>query len=196
MNWLDIVLLLILAGSVFTSFRKGFSREIIGLAAVVLAIVLGIWFYGTAGAMFLPYLSSPGAAHLAGFAVVFGGVLLLGAIVSAVVGKFLKVTGLSIFDHMLGAGFGLARGLLIGVALVLGIMAFSGSGAPPASVVHSRTAPYVIDGARVVSSIAPHEMREGFRKTYAQVKSAWEKTVDDGIRKLPGTGKRQNERKI
>jgi len=196
MNWLDILLLLILAGSVFTSFRKGFSREIISLISVVLAIVLGIWFYGIAGALFVPYLSSPAAAHLAGFVVVFGSVLLLGAIVSAIVGKFLRVTGLSIFDHLLGAGFGLARGLLIAVALILGIMAFSPGGPPPASVVHSRTAPYVIDGARVVAAMAPHDVREGFRKTYAQVKSAWDKTLDDGLRKLPGTGKRQNERKI
>jgi len=195
MNWLDIVLLVILAASGATSFRKGFSREIIGLVAVVLAIVLGIWFYGVAGAMFLPYLSSPAAAHLVGFVLVFAGVLLLGAVVSAIVGKFLRVTGLSIVDHLLGAGFGLARGLLIAVALILGIMAFSPSG-PPSSVVDSRTAPYVIDGARVVASMAPHEVREGFRKTYAQVKSAWEKTLDDGIRKLPGTQKRHNERKI
>src|SRR5437763_10778637 len=94
MNWLDIVLLLILAASVATSFRKGFSREIIGLVTVLAAIVLGIWFYGIAGAVFLPYLSSPGAAHLAGFALVFAGVLIVGALVSAIVGKFLRVTGL------------------------------------------------------------------------------------------------------
>ncbi len=196
MNWLDVVLLLILAGSVVTSFRKGFSREIIGMVSVVLAILLGVWFYGVAGALFAPYLSSPAAAHLAGFVVVFCGVLLVGAVVSTIAGRFLRVTGLSIFDHLLGAGFGLARGLLIAVALILGIMAFSPTGRPPASVVHSKTAPYVIDGARVVASMAPHEVREGFRKTYAQVKSAWEKTFEDGIRKLPGAEKRQNERKI
>jgi membrane protein required for colicin V production len=196
MNWLDVVLVIIVAGSIVTSFRKGFSREIIGMVAVVLAIVLGIWFYGMAGALFLPYLSSPAAAHLAGFVVVFGGVLLLGALVSAIVGKFLKVTGLSIFDRLLGAGFGLVRGLLIAVSLILGIMAFSNNGHPPSSVVHSRTAPYVVDGARVVASLAPHEVREGFRKTYAQVKSAWQKGFDEGIRKLPGTEKRLNERKI
>src|SRR5947199_10408486 len=96
MNWLDIVLILILAASVVTSFRKGFSREIIGLVAVVLALLRGVWFYGTAGALFAPYLSSPAAAHLAGFGVVFAGVVLLGAVVSAIVGKFLRVTGLSI----------------------------------------------------------------------------------------------------
>jgi membrane protein required for colicin V production len=196
MNWLDIVLLAILAASMLTSLRKGLSREIIGLVAVVLAIVLGIWFYGIAGVLFEPHLSSRGAAHFAGFVVVFGGVLLLGVAVSAIVGKFIKATGLSIFDHVLGAVFGLARGVLIGIALIMGIMAFSTSGSPPASVVESRTAPYVVDAARLIASMAPHELREGFRKTYAQVKSAWEKTLEDGIRKMPNTEKRQNERKI
>lgn len=196
MNWLDIVLLVILAASMFTSLRKGLSREIIGLVATILAIVLGIWFYGIAGAWFEPHLSSRAAAHFAGFVVVFGGVLLLGVAVSAVVGRFLKATGLSIFDHVLGAVFGLARGVLIGIALIMGIMAFSTSGNPPASVVESRTAPYVVDAARLIASIAPHELREGFRKSYAQVKSAWEKTLEDGIRKLPNAEKRQNERKI
>lgn len=194
MNWLDAALLLILAASVFTSLRKGLSREVIGLIAVVAALILGAWFYGTAGALFEPYLKSPGAAHFAGFVTVFCGVLLAGALVSAIVGRFLRLTGLSIVDHLLGAGFGLLRGLLIGVALILGLMAFSPGDRPPASVVHSRTAPYVIDAARLVASVAPHELREGFRKSYGQVKSVWEKTLD-GVRK-PGAEKRQDERKI
>jgi len=196
MNWLDIVLLLIVGASMLTSFRKGLSREIIGLVAVVLALLLGSWFYGTVGALFEPHLSSPSAAHFAGFVIVFAGVLLVGAFVSAIVGKFLKVTGLSIVDHILGALFGLARGVLIAVALVMGIMAFSTSGDPPSSVVHSQAAPYVVDAAKVIVSMAPHELREGFRKSYAQVKSAWEKTLEDGIRKLPNIKERQNERKI
>jgi len=198
MNWLDVVLLLILAASVFTSFRKGFSREIIGLVAVVLAMALGIWFYGTAGAVFEPYLSSPSAAHFAGFVVVFCAVLLVGALVSAIVGKFLRVTGLSFFDHILGAGFGLARGVLIAVALVTGVMAFSPPGHPPSAVVQSRIAPYAVDGARVVSSVAPHELREGFHKTYTEVKSAWGKAVEQlpGADRLPRQEKGQHERKI
>ena len=196
MNWLDIVLLVIVAASMLTSLRKGLSREIIGLVATILAIVLGIWFYGIAGAWFEPYLSSRAAAHFAGFVLVFVGVLLLGVAVSAAVGKFLKATGLSLFDHVLGAVFGLARGVLVAIALVMGIMAFSATGNPPKSVVESRTAPYVVDAARLIASMAPHELREGFRKSYAQVKSAWEKTLEDGIRKLPNAEKRQNERKI
>jgi len=187
MNWLDIVLLLIVAASVLTSFRKGFSREIIGLISVVLAIMAGIWFYGIPAAWVQPYLSSRGLANFAGFFLVFCAVLALGAVAGYVAGRFLRVTGLSIFDHALGAGFGFVRGTLIAVALVMGIMAFSTTERPPEAVVRSRVAPYVAGAARVFAAMAPHELKEGFRRTYGQVKSAWERALPDG---------KQNERKI
>ena len=196
MNWLDLVLVLILGVSILTSVRKGLSREVIGLVSVVVALLLAAWFYGSAGALVAPYVSSPHIAHFIGFALVFVGVMLVGGIVSFAVGRFLSVTGLSIFDHLLGAVFGVVRGVLIGVALVMGLMAFSPSSGPPHSVVHSRVAPYVVDTARVVASMAPHEVREGFRKTYVEVKSAWGKTLEDGIRKLPSPEKKEHERKI
>jgi membrane protein required for colicin V production len=183
MNWLDVVLLAILAASVAMSFRKGLSREVIGLASVVLAIVLGIWFYGAAGAWLIPYLSSRALANFAGFLLVFCGVMLVGHLVSYIVGRFLKVTGLSIFDHLLGAVFGAVRGILISVAVIMAIMAFSQGDKPPSSVVNSRTAPYVVDAARAFAALAPHELKEGFRKTYDQVKTAWGKALEEGIRK-------------
>ena len=196
MNWLDIVLLLVLLVSVLTSFRKGFSREVIGLVAVVLALLLGTWFYGTAGSFLSPYVSSRALANLLGFFLVFGAVMLAGAVVSFVMGRFLKVTGLSIFDHLLGAGFGLLRGILVAVALIMGIMAFTPGDQPPASVVNSRLSPYVVDAARVVASMAPKELKDSFRKTYAEVKSAWAKAWDKGIRSVPGTEKGQHAREI
>ena len=193
MNWLDAVLGLILAASVVTSLRKGLSREVIGLVAVCLALVLGVWLYGLAGTYLLPYLSSRSAANFAGFAIVFCGVMLLGGLVSLIVGKFLKITGLSFFDHLLGVGFGILRAMLISVAFVTGIMAFSTGDRPPASVVNSRIAPYVVGAARVVAAIAPYEVKEGFRKTYARVKSAWK---DGGKAMRPGGEKGKNERDI
>src|ERR1700738_3676220 len=102
MNWLDIGLGLILAASVFTSFRKGLSREVIGLVSVLVALVCGTWFYGSAGAFLLRYVSSPRIADFIGFCLVFAGVMILGALVSHIVGRFLRVTGLSILDHALG----------------------------------------------------------------------------------------------
>jgi membrane protein required for colicin V production len=184
MSWLDVVLGLILAASVLTSFRKGLSREIIGLVSVCAALLLGLWLYGSAAGYLLPYLSSPAASNFGGFAIVFCGVMLLGMLLGMIVGKFLKVTGLSFFDHLLGAAFGVVRGLLISVALVTVIMAFSFDDRPPSSVVHSRIAPYVVGAARVAAAMAPHDLKEGFHKNYQRVKSAWEgmaRRGDNGV---------------
>jgi membrane protein required for colicin V production len=173
MNWLDIVLGLILVASLLSSFRKGLSREIIGLISVCLALLLGVWLYGSAAGYLQPYLSSRTAANFAGFGIVFCGVLLIGSLLSLIVGRFLKVTGLSFLDHLLGMGFGIVRGLLIGVALITGIMAFSSNDRPPSEVVHSRMAPYFVGGSRVVAALAPYELKEGFRKSYQSVEAAW-----------------------
>jgi membrane protein required for colicin V production len=196
MNWLDVVLLLILVYSVVTSFRKGLTREIVGLVSVVLALLLGSWFYGTAGALVQPYVNSRTAANFGGFFLIVCGVIIAGSLLSFVLGKFLKVTGLSIIDHALGAGFGLVRGTLVAVALIMGVMAFSQSGKPPRSVVNSRMAPYLVQGARVFAAMAPYELKEGFHKSYAEAKTAWDDTLKKGIRKMPKAESEAHEKRI
>ena len=196
MNWLDLVLLLILLWSVVTSFRKGLTREIVGLVSVVLGLLLGSWFYGSAAALVQPYVNSKTAANFAGFFLVFCVVIVAGSLLSFVIGKFLRVTGLSVVDHALGAGFGLIRGGLVAVALIMGVMAFTQSGKPPQAVVNSRMAPYLVQGARVFASMAPYELKEGFHKTYAQAKTAWDETLKKEIRKLPKTESEAHEKRI
>jgi membrane protein required for colicin V production len=197
MNWLDIVLLLILAWSIATSFRKGLTREVLGLASVVVAFLLALWFYGTAGAYLTPYVSSRSLANLAGFLAVFAAVMLLGSLVGFIVGKFLRVTGLSIVDHALGAAFGALRGTLIAIVLIMAIMAFSTGDRPPESVVRSRCAPYVAGAAHAMVSVAPHELKEGFRKSYGQVKAAWGKIIDKGLQVAPNAQReRKDEREL
>ena len=191
MNWLDFVLALILLATGVAGLRRGFSRQIIGLISGVLALLLGIWFYGTVGFYLLPYASSRTLANAGGFAVVFCGVLLLGALASIMAGRFLRVTGLSIVDHLLGAGLGLLRGLVFAIAIILGVMAFSRGDKPPEAVVNSRMAPYIVDAARTIVSMAPHDLKEGFRRTYAQVKTAWSEALKKGIHELPNGGARK-----
>lgn len=174
MNWLDWVLLLLVAVSIIASFRKGFSRELIGLIAVVVALACGVWFYGAAGAFLEPFVSSKEIAHFCGFILIFIGVLIAGAIVAHLFSRLVKAAGLNWFDRILGAGFGAVRGLLLAVALILAIVAFTPGDAAPRAIVQSRFAPYIIDAAHLVASIAPHELKEGFRKRYDRVKSIWE----------------------
>jgi len=195
MNWLDAILGVALLVCVVNGFRRGFSRQLIGLVSGVLALLLGIWLYGTAGSFLLPYVSSPVVAQVIGFVIVFCGVLAVGGLASFIVGRFLKVTGLSFFDHVMGAGFGVLRWAVLAIAVVMTAMAFSRGDGPPHAIVESRVAPYVVDAARAVAAVAPHELKESFHKTYEQVKAAWGNAIDKGIRSLPNGGKK-NERQI
>jgi membrane protein required for colicin V production len=173
-NWLDYFLLAILLASALLSARKGFSREIIGLAAALCALVLAMWFYGTAGSFLIPYVSSVRVANLIGFLLIVFAVLLLGGLLGWIVNRFLRTIGLSFFDRVLGAAFGFVRGLLVAIALLTAYMSFGpeiDSKTVSASVLHSRIAPYVLDASHAFVSIAPMELKSGFLKQYAQVKS-------------------------
>jgi membrane protein required for colicin V production len=174
LNWLDYILIAILFFSVVWSARKGFSREIIGLVTAFAAIVIGMWFYGLAGSFLMPYMSSTRAANLIGFLLVVLAVLVFGSIVGRIVNRFLRTIGLSFFDRVLGAGFGLVRGLLVATAVLTGFMAFGPqveTGRASSGVVHSRIAPYILRASSLFVAVAPMELKASFRKQYAQLKS-------------------------
>jgi membrane protein required for colicin V production len=177
MNWLDLVLFLILLLSTASAARKGFSREVVGIAAALIGLILGIWFYGLAGSFLLPYVSSPQVANFIGFFIVFTGCVILGSITSAIIRRFMKTVGLSWFDRLLGAVFGLVRGTLMGLAVITALVAFApavAANSAPAAVAESRVAPYVLAGASFLIAIAPREMKDGFHVHYEQLKSFWE----------------------
>ena len=178
MNWLDYLLLAILLFSAVMSARRGFSREIIGLAATVLALVLGMWFYGIAGSYIAPYTRSPQLANFLGFMFVCAVVLLAGAMLGWIVKRFIRTIGLSFFDRLLGAAFGVLRGLLIAMILLTALMAFTPyleSESASSAVVHSRIAPFVLDASHFVVAMAPMELKSGFQERYASLKSTLEK---------------------
>ena len=185
MNWLDIVIVLLVLISLLSALKKGFSREVVGLVAAVVGLLCGLWFYASAGGFLRPYVSSPAIANFCGFFLIFCGILILGAIAGALLTKLVRAAGLSWFDRFLGASFGLVRGLLLAIALVMAIVAFTPGDKPPRSVIRSRLAPYLIDASHVVATMAPRELREGFKKHYDRVKSIWDDAIKRGVRNLP-----------
>ena len=186
MNWLDAVLILLLTVSIWRSFAKGLTREAIGLLSVVVGIFLGTWLYGSVGEWIEPHVRSRGTANFCGFLVVFVGVMLFGSLIGYVLSRLLRVTGLTFFDRLLGAVFGVLRGTLVAAAVVMAILAFAPgakAGTPPEVVADSRLAPLVIGAARVFVAAAPREMKDGFRKRYEQVKLRWDDTLKRGMAK-------------
>lgn len=181
LNWLDIVLIIIFGASVAEGVVKGFARVGIGFAAAILGVILGIWFYGAAGYYLLPYVSSEGIANLIGFFVVFTVCLLTGVLLGKLLGKLFKWAGLSWFDRLLGAAFGFLQGLVVAIAMVLALVAFSPK-PPPRSVVDSHYAPYLLEAANVCAALAPRELKDGFYDGYEKVKRIWAEALKKRVR--------------
>jgi membrane protein required for colicin V production len=110
---LDWAMLLVLAISVLVGLWRGLVFELLSLAGWLVA-----WFvaqrWGAALTDSLP-LGAPGSASRAGisFAVVFIATLIVWSLLARLVRMLIAATPLQLFDRVLGAGFGLLRGVLI-----------------------------------------------------------------------------------
>jgi len=120
-GWLDGTLWVVLAFSVVLGALRGLIREMVSLAAWVMAFVLGQVHAETVAAWLPAGVSVPVVRLAAGFALIFIGVAVGGALLAWVLGRVLQAVGLRPIDRILGAGFGLARGvvLLLGVTLLV-----------------------------------------------------------------------------
>ena len=119
MTVFDYAVIVIMVLSVLLSIWRGAVREILALAAWLVAFVLAQQ-YSVGVALLLPD-SIPNASLklLAGFCAVFVVTLLVMSLIAMGLSQLFRVSGLRPLDRVLGALFGLVRGLLIVLVLVL-----------------------------------------------------------------------------
>jgi len=119
MTVFDYAVLAIVALSILLSVIRGLVREILALLAWVAAFVVANLFGGRVAALLPAQIPSEELRLLAGFVGIFFVVLLLMSLVSVAVAGLVKNAGLGAEDRILGGVFGLARGVLILLVLVL-----------------------------------------------------------------------------
>ncbi len=168
-NWLDSILAAVVVISTVTAALKGFVRELIALAALVTGVVVAALGYTRAAVWFEDLTRSHGLALGLGFLSLFFGTLLVGALVSVLAKKLIKVAGIQGADRVLGGAFGLVRGLLVDCVLLMALVAFS---IKPEAVQHSLLAPYVTAGARAMAWVMPGDLKGQFRAGFEKFRQA------------------------
>lgn len=123
LTWADFALLLVLAVSMGIGLWRGFVVEVLSLTVWIAAFWLSMGF-GADVAGRLTAVEQPSARLLLGYAGVFIAVLLVGGLLTWLLGKLIANTGLSGTDRVLGLGFGLLRGLVLACVAVL-LMGFT-----------------------------------------------------------------------
>lgn len=120
----DIVVLLVILISLMMAAGRGLFRELISIAALTLAAFVALFLYGRlrfgARELISPNWLADGALGLGSFAIIY---MLLVFALSGVV-KSARGKNVGILDRLMGAGFGVARGLLV---CSLAVMVFTAS---------------------------------------------------------------------
>jgi membrane protein required for colicin V production len=168
-NWLDGILAAIVAASMVAAIMKGFVRELISLASVLIGLVVAAIGYPRAALWFDDLTKSHETALGLGFLVLFLGTLLAGALAGAVAHKLIKSAGIQWFDRFLGGVFGLVRAVFIDAVLLMVLMAFA---IKPDAVRRSALAPYVTTGARVIALVMPGNLRAQFHLGFEKFREA------------------------
>lgn len=119
MTGFDYVVLVVMGLSVLLAVLRGGVSEMVSLGAWVLAFWLAQHYSPALAALLPPEVPGPELRLIAGFVGIFLGVWFVSAIVRLTLSQFIRAVGLGPLDRLMGALFGLARGLIIVLALVI-----------------------------------------------------------------------------
>ena len=171
-NLFDWLLLAILAWSTISAFFTGIVVELFSLGGLIAGILLASWNYQRAAVPIQHLLhplfqASTSTCNILAFLIIVLGVMLLAALAARLIRGTARTIGLGFFDRLLGAVFGLARGCLIGVSLLMAVAAFL----PQSTwIANSRLTPYFLAGVHAVSFVVPQGLQQQLLNGIAQLK--------------------------
>jgi membrane protein required for colicin V production len=167
MNLFDCFLIAVLAYSTIIAFLRGIILEIFSLVGLIAGILLASWNYKHLAILLGHLITTPAIAEIIAFLLIIIGFMVLCTLLGKALNRTAHAIGLGVFDRLLGALFGFARGCLFGVAILMAIAAFL-----PHSVwiANSGLSPYFLAGAHAVSFVVPHDLQQQILNGAQQLK--------------------------
>jgi membrane protein required for colicin V production len=153
MNWLDIVIVLIVAVGTFIGMKEGIIKAVLITAGLIVGTVLAGRYYLLLSEQ-LTFISQPSLAKIAAFAIIFVGMLIIAAVVATVVKWVVSAVMLGWLNHLLGAGIGFVMGTIFCAALLTIWVKFLGGSSP---IYNSSLARVLLESFPVALSLLPSE---------------------------------------
>ena len=154
MNWIDILIVVTVAGFVFAAYAAGLIREVVTLVAAILGIVIAGQLYDDLATDVLVFMNDEDAAEAISFLTLVGAVYLFGQIVAFMLSKTASLLMLGWADHIGGAAFGFLKGLIVAQVLLIVFAAYPGLKLDD-DIAGSELAPYFLEDVDVILWVLP-----------------------------------------
>jgi len=160
MSVLDWIILAILLFSTLAAAHSGIIVEVFSLGGLLLGLLLACWNYQRA----LPWILSWGihlaVAKVIAFLIIALGVMILAGLFGRIIRWSVRFVGLGWLDSLAGAAFGLVKGAVLVVVMLVALLAFL----PKTSLIRdSRLAPRFLTAAHGVAGVSPDELATKIR---------------------------------
>lgn len=156
MTILDWVFIAIIVASMLVGAFRGFVKEAISLASLVIAVWAAFQFAPAGEGLIDEWIQSPALRTWAARVAIFALVLMLGGLAGWGISRFMNQVGMTGMDRTLGLGFGFLRG-----AVICGLIVIAG---PYLELdrdgwwQQSRLLPFATSVARSISIVAPRAL--------------------------------------
>jgi membrane protein required for colicin V production len=112
-NQVDIVILIITVLSSAFGLWRGLIKEVLSLLTWIAALLVSRVYSEPLAGLMTGVIENDGIRYVSAFVILFVIVMMFGTFLNFLMSKLLNVTGLKLADRLLGAGFGVARGVII-----------------------------------------------------------------------------------
>jgi len=156
MNWLDAVIVIVIAWFTFAAFRAGIIREVVTVIALVVGVLAAGFYYDDLAENVLLFIDDDTAANVTAFVVLFGSMALGGQLAAILLKHVAGLLALGWLDHLAGAAFGLLKGLILVEVFLILFTTFPYLGLD-ATIRGSAIAPLFLDGGPALLKLLPGE---------------------------------------
>ena len=156
MNWLDIVIVLVIAVFAVNAFRAGLIREVVTLISAVAGIAVAGLFYDDLADDVLSFIDDEQTARVVSFLVLLGAVYLAGQLIAVMLKQTATLLLLGPADHLGGALFGLLKGLIVVEVVLILLVTYPQLGLK-ADIDGSALASVFLDAVPVLLLVLPDE---------------------------------------
>lgn len=172
MNWIDLLIVAVIAWTVFNGFRTGLIRQAVWLVAIIAGIVLAGLLYDDLAANLDFLIGDETTRNLVAFVAIVAGAVIAGAVIGAVLKTTASMLMLGPLDSVGGGVVGLVRGLLYVQAALFVLAVYPANEALGKGVADSTMAAYFLDDIGVIGVALPEQFSDPLRQL-----EAWRDTV-------------------